>query len=222
LLKNSPYVAPIVQPCQSQNAFVTEYSKSESLYDRLKLIQSNTALMDRDEQIRLLSKAILAFEDMYRAKIVHNDIKDRNVLWDGKDFNLIDFGLAESWDNGKWNDVAMHYPCNEYGGNKDWIALGVMMYQVHAWNSIDAKKRSQLAIKRAYLLPYTVNFEIRKHENLCSNGQLDEIEKPSYMDQDFFDVLKLLLQKKQSLRPGYNDESIEKLKRMPLFKNYLY
>lgn len=75
------------------------------------------SLLDRQNDNRIVENLIQGIKHIHSTGVVHQDIKDENLMWDArlKIFRFIDFGLSCVKINEKVNTARRNWPCGTIG-----------------------------------------------------------------------------------------------------------
>ncbi|KAF2074906.1 hypothetical protein CYY_003783 [Polysphondylium violaceum] len=198
---DSIYLRKLYHTFESQNYYylVMEYIDGETLTH---FIEEDSTKVDQDYfdfMKKLVKQVVLGLYDLHQNGIVHGDIKPDNILWDGKNIKLIDFGHSfiemEQLLNRKIGTKVYRSPelwDNINSGFKiDIYSLGATLYECFSG------KLPFIDTNQLDLLIDNVEIEM-EIKNQVQNGKL---LFPNHLPQDIKCFLSKLLEKDPNQRP---------------------
>jgi serine/threonine-protein kinase len=127
---NSPYVPKLVDTIKNNNiyAYILEYKNGNTIED---MIFGQGYRFKKHEIYKLGIKLIDIIKYLHQKNIVHRDIRVPNVLIDGENVYLIDFGLARIINNQK------------YRASDDFIYFGHLLLHLYYSSFTKTNKKSR-------------------------------------------------------------------------------
>ena len=98
LLKNlnNPYIVKFEQCFHEEDFFiiVLEYCENGDLLDKIKKNEKEQTNFTEAEIMDFCIQMCFALKHIHSKRIIHRDMKPSNILINGKDYKLADFGIS--------------------------------------------------------------------------------------------------------------------------------
>jgi serine/threonine-protein kinase len=132
ILKSTQHknIPRFIEKNESKNfyGYVLEYKEGKTIED---IIYFEKHIFLKSEIITIGRKLITILKYLHSKGIVHRDVRVPNVLYDGQDISLIDFGLARWIDNRK------------YKADMDFAFLGDFLLHLY-YTSFESKENNKI------------------------------------------------------------------------------